>query len=105
LTVGQQGSRHGDKRLTPGTHGVGSFALAPTIEQLVEVVEVVLCVTVALPLGGLSIVGSHTDSPSVVLTIGDENVSAGSIDVSLEESGSSANVEVDVVTADGQSYQ
>jgi hypothetical protein len=67
----------------------------------VEVVEVVLSVTVALPLGGLSIVGSHADPPSVVLTRGNKNVSTGSVNVSLEESSSSANVEVDVVTADG----
>ena len=67
-----------------------------------KVVEVVLSVTVALPLGGLRIVGRHTDPPSIVLTRGDENVSTGSVDVSLEESGSSANVKVDVVTADRQ---
>jgi len=65
-----------------------------------KVVEIVLSVTVALPLGGLGIVCSHTDPPSVVLTRGDEDVSTGGVDVSLEESGSSANVKVDVVTAD-----
>jgi len=69
----------------------------------VKVVEVVLSVTVALPFGGLGIVGGHTDPPSIVLTRGNENVSTGSVDVALEESGSGANVEVDVVTADGQS--
>lgn len=67
-----------------------------------KVVEVVLSVTVPLPLGGLGIVGSHTDPPSVVLTRSDENISTGSVDVSLEKSSSGSNVEVNVVTANDQ---
>lgn len=61
-----------------------------------------MSVTVALPLGGLGIVGGHTDSPSVVSTSSDKDVTASSVDVALEKGSSLLDVEVDVVTADSQ---
>jgi hypothetical protein len=92
--------KHG---LTPSTHVVSGFALAPSVKELVKVVEVVLGVTVALPLGGLSVVCSHSDPPSVVSTSSDKDVATGSVDVALEELGGLLDVEVDIVTADYQS--
>lgn len=86
-------------RLTPRAHAVADLALTPSVEQLVKVVEVVLSSAVALPSSGLSIVRSHANPPTVVTTSSSEYVASVCVDEALEEFSSSADIEVDIITA------
>lgn len=68
------------------------LALQVAVDHLVKVVEVVLSVAVALPLGSGCLVDSEAGPPAVVLAKGDEDVATGIVDTVLEVTGTGGNV-------------
>lgn len=90
-------------KVEPRAHAITISTLAPSIEELMKVVQVVLSMTVALPSGSLGVIRRHADPPTVVTAGRDENVAVVVVDQVLEQSGSSVDVEVDVVAVAARS--